>query len=155
MSVPVELSAVRDRIAEYGTVAYLVTVGDEGGPTWCRSRCRVDGDRLVVPTGRTSRRNLEANPALTLLWPPRPDPTYSMLVDGGRHLVLRRAGRGDGRAALGGAAPRRRGATGDGPTCRVAAGASRPQPAEPRIARPGCGAAHGWERISAHVRRTG
>ncbi len=82
MSVPVEPSAVRDRIAEYGTVAYLVTVGEQGRAHVVSVEVRVDGDRLVVPTGRTSRRNLEANPALTLLWPPRPDPTYSMLVDG-------------------------------------------------------------------------
>jgi hypothetical protein len=81
MSVPVELSAVRDRIAEYGSVAYLVTVGDEGRAHVVSVEVRVEGDRLVVPLGRTSRRNLEANPALTLLWPPRPDPAYSMLVD--------------------------------------------------------------------------
>jgi hypothetical protein len=82
MSVPVELSAVRDRIAEYGAVAYLVTVGELGRAHVVSVEVRVDGDRIVVPTGRTSRRNLVANPALTLLWPPRLDPTYSMLVDG-------------------------------------------------------------------------
>ncbi len=116
MSVPVELDAVRDRIAEYGAVAYLVTVSAEGRAHLVSVEVRVDGDRLVVPTGRTSRRNLEANPALTLLWPPRPDPAYSMLVDGTatsfsddpaevtiepHSAVLHRVA----------------GATGDGPTC--------------------------------------
>ena len=116
MSVPVELDTVRDRIAEYGAVAYLVTVGDDGRAHVVSVEVRVDGDRLVVPTGRTSRRNLEANPALTLLWPPGPDPTYSMLVDATatsfsdepteatlepHSAVLHRVA----------------GATGDGPTC--------------------------------------
>src|SRR6478735_869879 len=81
MSVPVELDALRSRVDEYGRVAYLVTVGDTGAAHVVSVELGFDGDRLVVPAGRTTRRNLAANPALTLLWPLGPDPAYSMIVD--------------------------------------------------------------------------
>jgi len=81
MSVPVELPALRSRIGEYGAVAYVVTVSEQGTAHVVSAEVRVDGERLLVPTGRTTRRNLEANASLTLLWPPGPDPAYSMLVD--------------------------------------------------------------------------
>lgn len=81
MSVPVELDSLRSRVDEYGRVAYLVTVGEKGTGHVVSVELRFDGDRLVVPTGRTTRRNLEGNPTLTLLWPLGPDPAYSMIVD--------------------------------------------------------------------------
>ena len=116
MSVPVELDAVRDRIAEYGAVAYLVTVSDAGRAHVVSVEVRVDGDRLVVPTGRTSRRNLEVNPALTLLWPPGPDPAYSMLVDGSATSFSDEPAEAtvEPHSAV---LHRVAGATGDGPTC--------------------------------------
>jgi hypothetical protein len=116
MSVPVEPHAVRDRIAEYGAVAYLVTVSDEGRAHVVSVEVRVEGDRLVVPTGRTSRRNLEANPELTLLWPPGPDPAYSMLVDATATAFSDEPAESavEPRSAV---LHRVAGATGDGPTC--------------------------------------
>jgi hypothetical protein len=81
MSVPVELHALRARMAEYGPVAFVVTADAEGAAHVVSAELRLDGERLVVPLGRTSRRNLEGNPKLTLLWPVGPDPAYSMLVD--------------------------------------------------------------------------
>jgi hypothetical protein len=116
MSVPVELQAVRDRIAEFGTVAYLVTVSDEGRAHVVSVDVRVEGDRLIVPTGRTSRRNLEANPELTLLWPPGPDPAYSMLVDAVATAFSEESAEAtvEPHSAV---LHRVAGATGDGPNC--------------------------------------
>jgi hypothetical protein len=116
MSVPVELPALRSRIDEYGTTAFLVTVGPEGGAHVVSVTVRVDGDRLVVPTGRTTRANLERNPGATLLWPPRPDPAYSLIVDATAVVATEEA---DGavlepRSAI---LHRVAGAAGDGPTC--------------------------------------
>lgn len=81
MSVPVELRALRSRMDEYGDVAFVVTVDGQGGAHVVSAELRLVGDHLVVPMGRTTRRNLELNPSLTLLWPPRLDPAYCMLVD--------------------------------------------------------------------------
>jgi len=81
MSVPVELEALRARLDEYGPVAFLVTVNEQGSAHVVSVEVHTDGDHLVVPTGRTTRRNLEHNPHLTLLWPLGHDPAYSMIVD--------------------------------------------------------------------------
>jgi hypothetical protein len=81
MSVPVALEALHARLDEYGPVAFLVTVNEQGTAHVVSVEVRTDGDQLVVPTGRSTRRNLEHNPHLTLLWPLGHDPAYSMIVD--------------------------------------------------------------------------
>jgi len=95
-------------------VAYLVTVGDRGTPHVVSVAVELDDDHLVVGAGRSTRANLERSGEATLLWPPGPDPAYSLLVDATAVAV-------DGeRATL---APRSAvlhrvaGATGEGPTC--------------------------------------
>jgi hypothetical protein len=116
MSVPVELHALQARIEEYGTVAFLVTVGSEGTAHVSSVEVALDGDHLVVPTGRTSRTNLGVNPQLTLVWSPRPDPAYSMIVDAvlvtvaddGTHATV---------APQSAVLHRVAGAAGDGPNC--------------------------------------
>lgn len=82
MSLAVELSALRGRIVEYGPTAFLVTVTDRETPHVVSVTVRWENDRLVVPVGRRTRANLEHRATVTLLWPPGPDPGYSMIVDG-------------------------------------------------------------------------
>jgi hypothetical protein len=82
MSQPVELPALRSRLEEYGSSAFLTTVGDEASPHVTSVTVRMDGDRLVFGAGRTSRANLEARPTVALLWPAPAGADYSLIVDG-------------------------------------------------------------------------
>jgi mannose-6-phosphate isomerase-like protein (cupin superfamily) len=124
---------------------------------------RTDGDRLVVPVGRTTRSNRERDPSATLLWPAGPDPAYSMLVDVSAVAVV-----DDGEAVLeprSAVLHRVAGAPGDGPTC---APVSEPQatgmpfadeePAagrKPIVLGPGEGRSYPMGRISALFKADG
>jgi hypothetical protein len=117
MSVPVSLQALHDRIREFGggARAYLVTMG-ESGPHVVSVEVRTDGELLMVDAGRRTTANVEANPTVTLLWPPVGGGDYSLIVDGTGELL------GEDPPALSihlSAAVLHRvaGATGDGPTC--------------------------------------
>ena len=94
MSEPVDLAALRDAIADQGPVTYLVTVNDDGTAHVVSVVPHYDGDGLVVGAGRRTRANIERQPHVTLLWPPGPDPAYSMIVDAtvvsvdGEHATL-------------------------------------------------------------------
>ncbi len=83
MSLPVELEALRGRIAEFGETAYLVTVNEQGTPHVVSVTVRCDDDEqgLVMPIGRRTLANLEATPDLTLLWPASAGSAYAMIVD--------------------------------------------------------------------------
>jgi len=114
MSQPVDLAALHDAIAEQGPVTYLVTMNDDATAHVVSVVVRHEGDRLVVGAGRRTRANIERQPAVTLLWPPGPDPDYSLIVDAtfvsldGEDATL------EPHAAV---LHRVAGATGDGPTC--------------------------------------
>jgi hypothetical protein len=127
MSVPVELSALRAAIAEHGRVAYLLTVNDDATPHVVSVEVTVtghdvDGDRLVVGTGRRTRANLERATRVTLLWPAGPDPAYSLIVDA---TVASLADDGASAALAPSAAVLHRvaGAAGEGPNCVPVTGA--------------------------------
>ena len=92
MSVPVDLQALRDRLGEFGSRAFLVTVGDEGRPHVVSVHVGTDGDRLVVSAGRRTSANVAARPDVTLLWP-APAPT-------GQDVVFDRGDSGCGDAPL-------------------------------------------------------
>jgi hypothetical protein len=81
MSVSVDLDALRERIADHGTTAFLVTVSENGTAHVVSVSLRFEGNGLAVGVGRRSRANVEQNQEVTLLWPPGPDPAYSMIVD--------------------------------------------------------------------------
>lgn len=122
MSVPVELSALRDAIAEHGRVAYLLTVNDDATPHVVSVEVVVDGDVLVVGTGRRTRANLERATRVTLLWPSGPDPAYSLIVDATTASLADDAST----AALAPTAAvlhRVAGAAGEGPNCVPVSGA--------------------------------
>lgn len=116
MSVRVELDGLVEQIGRFGPRAYLVSVDDGGAPHVVSVVVERVGDHLVVGAGRRTRANVEANPVVTLLWPPGPDPAYSLLVDGrvagevddGERLALE---------ATSAVLHRVAGVEGDGPTC--------------------------------------
>jgi hypothetical protein len=91
MSVPVALAELARRVDEYGTVAYLVTVGG-GLPHVVSVRVRWDGADLVVGAGRRTAANAAEHPDVTLLWPAPPGAGYSLIVDGRAELRQHRAG---------------------------------------------------------------
>lgn len=82
MSVPVELAALRAELEKEGAAAYLVSVGEGGGPHVVSVLVSWVGDRLAVGAGRRTGRNVVDRPAVTLLWPAAEDGGLSLLVDG-------------------------------------------------------------------------
>ena len=82
MSEPVPVEALKERIAEFGGGAFLITTNAEGRVHVVSASPHVDDDRLTVAAGRTTRANVAANRSVTLLWPRSPDGAYSLIVDG-------------------------------------------------------------------------
>jgi hypothetical protein len=115
MSVAVDLAGLSERIAEFGPAAFLVTVGDEG-PHVVSVQPREGETALLMAAGRSTRANIAARPAVTLLWPAPPGGAYSLLVDGTAAVVP-----GDDATVAvepaSGVLHRVAGATGSGPTC--------------------------------------
>lgn len=81
MSVPVDLTALRERLAEYGPNPFLTTVNEDGTPHVTSVTVRLEGEVLVAGAGRRTRRNVADRPSVALLWPPATDPAYSLIVD--------------------------------------------------------------------------
>jgi hypothetical protein len=78
----VTLDAVRDRIAEFGDTAYLVTVGEARRPHIVSVHVTVTDDALVCPAGRSTSANVASNPIASLVWPAADGGGYALLVDG-------------------------------------------------------------------------
>lgn len=125
MSVAVDLTGLSDRIAEFGPAAFLVTVGDDGPHVVSVAVSPADGV-LLAAAGRSTRANVAARPAVTLLWPAGPGAAYSLLVDGTATVVA-----GDeptvAIAPTSGVLHRVADAAGSGPTCLPVTGPA-PQP---------------------------
>ncbi len=81
MSVPVDLAALRDRLAEFGPHPFLVTVNEDGTPHVTSVTVRLEADAFVAGAGRRTRRNVVDRPAVALLWPPAEHPAFSLIVD--------------------------------------------------------------------------
>ena len=81
MSVPVLLDDLKARLDEYGPVAFLVTTNDDQSSHVVSAVVESDDGALVVPVGRTTRANARQRPTVTLLWPPGPAGTFSLIVD--------------------------------------------------------------------------
>jgi hypothetical protein len=83
VSVAVDLEALRERIAEYGDRAYLLTVSDDQAPHAVSVHVELHDGQLVTSVGRRTAANLALRPTATLLWPPAgADGAYSLIVDG-------------------------------------------------------------------------
>ena len=86
MSMPVTAGEVAARLEEYGTSAFLVTVGDDGSPKVVHLALVWEGNSgggsfRCTPGGGTLR-NLAESGAVTLVFPPAEPGGYSMLIDG-------------------------------------------------------------------------
>jgi hypothetical protein len=82
MSVQVDLAALAETMAGYGQ-AYLLTVSGDQRPHAVAVRPEVQGEALSVDRlGRRTLANLAERPEVTLLFPPREEGGYSLIVDG-------------------------------------------------------------------------
>ncbi len=82
MSIPVDLEALADTIAERGPVAFFLTGGPDGRPHATHATVEVVDGALRVPAGRKTARNAGERPAVSFLWPPAEQGGYSLIVDG-------------------------------------------------------------------------
>src|SRR5512139_498814 len=82
MSVKVDLAVLADTMADYG-FAYLLTVSDDQRPHAVAVQPVMRGQALLVGSlGSRTLANLAARPQMTLLFPPREQGGYSLIVDG-------------------------------------------------------------------------
>lgn len=82
MSVPVDVADLERVLADFGT-GYLLTVSAASSVKAVSvAPMLVDGVLVVSGPGRGSLANSGANPAVTLLFPPRVPGDLSLLVDG-------------------------------------------------------------------------
>jgi len=81
MSIAVGLPELRDKIAEFHTDPYLLTVSDDGRAHSVAVAVAWDGDEILIGAGDTSRRNASARPLVALLWPPNSSGEFSLIVD--------------------------------------------------------------------------
>jgi hypothetical protein len=86
MSVKVDLDQLANTLADF-TFGYLITVGDD----YRAHTVAVDpvlnrGVLEIEPVGKTARRNVTVNDAVTVIWPPREPRGYTLIVDGRAQL---------------------------------------------------------------------
>jgi hypothetical protein len=82
MSVKVDLDKLADVLADY-TFGYLITVGDDyRAHTVAVSPQFADGLFDVGAVGKHTSANVAEHPDVTVVWPPRQDGGYSLIVDG-------------------------------------------------------------------------
>lgn len=81
MSIPVEVADLPQRLAEFDR-GYLLTSRDGAVKAVSVRAVAVDGHLLVAAPGRGSVANVDANPSVTLLFPPVESPGMTLLVDG-------------------------------------------------------------------------
>ena len=82
MSVRVDIDQLAEALDDF-TFAYLVTVGDDyRAHALAVEPVLADGVFDVGPVGGSTRRNLAAHPAVTLVWPPIERDGYTLIVDG-------------------------------------------------------------------------
>ena len=94
MSVPVELSELADKMRDFGSIAYLITTGDEGAPHVVSIVLNWDGEDIAAAVGNRTQANARTRPDVTLLWPGTAGADYSLIVDGTARVT------GDGRVAV-------------------------------------------------------
>jgi hypothetical protein len=82
MSVKVDLDKLADALADF-SFGYLITVGDDyHAHTVAVSPAFQGGTFDVGAVGKHTRGNVSAHEDVTLVWPPRSDGGYTLIVDG-------------------------------------------------------------------------
>ena len=84
MSVAVALDELRRQIDDFGHDPVLITVGEDSHAHVVSIVADFDGERFSIEAGRTSRRNVDTNTTVTLLWSSTTGP-YDLIVDGEAH----------------------------------------------------------------------
>jgi hypothetical protein len=82
VSVPTALNDLRERVAEFGPVAFLLTVGDDRRPHIVSVHIAWEDGDLVAGAGRTTATNATHQPAVSLLWSAVGPGDYGLIVDG-------------------------------------------------------------------------
>jgi Pyridoxamine 5'-phosphate oxidase len=82
MSVSVDIERLRDKTDEFGPLAFVVTVNEDGRAHIVSAEVAWRDDRLVAGAGRRTGANVGERPSVTVLWPPVGDGGFSLLVDG-------------------------------------------------------------------------
>jgi hypothetical protein len=82
VAAPVALAALGEQLDQFGGVAFLVSVADEGTPHTVSVTVAWDGEELMSGAGGRTSANVQQRPAVTLLWSARPGEPYSLIVDG-------------------------------------------------------------------------
>ncbi|WP_148614298.1 pyridoxamine 5'-phosphate oxidase [Nocardioides rubriscoriae] len=83
MSIPVAVDRLGETLADFDAGFLLTTSGTDGRVKAVSVAPILDGAVLrAAAPGRGSLANVAANPVVTLLYPPRTAPDFSLLVDG-------------------------------------------------------------------------
>lgn len=82
MSIPVDLGRLAQAMGDYG-FAYLLTSSERGAPhAVAVTPVLQEGELVVGATGRRTRDNAAQRPDVALVWPPKSESEYSLIVDG-------------------------------------------------------------------------
>lgn len=81
MSIEVALNELAAEVTRRGA-GYLLTTVADGRPHVMHVSFDTGDASLSCDVGRSARRNIEAQPAVTLLWPALEPGGYSLIVDG-------------------------------------------------------------------------
>ena len=65
----------------------MVTTGPDGRPHTTQVHFELDGQTLRAPARRKTIRNIGEQPLVALLWPPRSDDDYNLIIDGTATVV--------------------------------------------------------------------
>lgn len=82
MSINVAIDDVRAVAAEQAPFAYLLTVSEGDKVHLVALNPAIGADVITCESGKTSCRNANARPNVSLLWPPGRPGDYSLIVDG-------------------------------------------------------------------------
>ena len=82
VSVKITVDDLAGRLDEYGTAAFVVTVGADSSPKVVHVPVVWDGEVLRCTPGGGTLVNLAGGGPVTLVFPPPEDGDHSMLVDG-------------------------------------------------------------------------
>lgn len=82
MSIAVPLPDVAAAVHEFGSVGYLLTVGEDGRPRANHLTFSGQGSTVRAGIGGRTAANLAARPAVSLLFPPVTIEGMTLIVDG-------------------------------------------------------------------------
>jgi len=82
VSVKITIDDLTDRLDEYGTAAFLVTVGADSSPKVVHAPVVWDGEVLRCTPGGGTLTNLTGGGPVTLVFPSLENGGYSMFLDG-------------------------------------------------------------------------